>query len=83
MDKCNLPSRLNAQSYERPTQAVTQLDRRMHMGIHPIIEMRRAKRLNGASLQHHRRRSLTGGHAVIAHVRRMEYHRPNSIFLAH
>jgi hypothetical protein len=46
-----------------------------------MIEMRlgRAKRRNGAAYQHRRRRSLTGGHAVIAHGRRMEYQRSRSM----
>ena len=47
MDKCNLLSRLNAEGYDRPTQ----LDKRIHMGIHLIIEVtrRRANRRNGAA----------------------------------
>ena len=54
------------------------------MAIYPKIEMRRAKRRNGAAYQHRRRRSLTGGqHSVIAHGRRMEYQRSRSMFLTH
>ena len=48
---------------ERPTQ----LRRRSNMAIYPKIEMRRAKRRNGAAYQHRRRRSVTGRHAVITH----------------
>ena len=44
-----------------------QLDKRICMDIPPIIETRRAKRRTGAAYQHRRRRSLTGGHAVITH----------------
>ena len=36
-----------------------QLDKRISMDIHPIIETRRAKRRNEAAYQHRRRRSLT------------------------
>ena len=53
------------------------------MDIHPIIETRRAKRRNGAAYQHRRRRSLTGGHSIITHARRMEYQRSHSMFLTH
>ena len=53
------------------------------MAIYPKIETRRAKRRNGAAYQHRRRRSLTGGHSVIAHGRRMEYQRSRSMFLTH
>ena len=52
-----------SEGYERPTQ----LRRRSNMAIYPKIETRRAKRRNGAAYQHRRRRSLTGGHAVITH----------------
>ena len=65
-----------SEGYERPTQ----LRRRSNMAIYPKIEMRRANRRNGAAYQHHRRRSLTGGHSVITHGRRMESH---SMFLTH
>ena len=65
--------------YERPTQ----LKRRSNMAIYLKIEMRRAKRRNGAAYQHRRRRSLAGGHAAITHGRRMEYHRPHSMLLTH
>ena len=50
-----------SEGYERPTQ----LKRRSNMATYTKIEMRRAKRRNGAAYQHRRRRSLTGGHAVI------------------
>jgi hypothetical protein len=65
--------------YEHPAQ----LDKRICMDIPPIIETRRAKRRNGAAYQHRRRRSLTGGHSIITHGRRTEYHRSHSVFLAH
>ena len=65
--------------YERPTQ----LRLRSNMAIYPQIEMRRAKRRNGAAYQHRRRRSLTGGHSVVTHGRRMEYERSHSMFLTH
>ena len=68
-----------SEGYERPTQ----LKRRSNMAIYPKIETRRAKRRNGAAYQHRRRRSLTGGHSVIAHGRRMEYQRSRSMFLTH
>ena len=79
MDKCNLLSRVNAEGYKRPTQ----LDMRIHINVHQVIAMRRAKRRNGAAYQHRRRRSLTGGHAVIAHGRRMEYQRSRSMVRKH
>ena len=53
------------------------------MAIYPKIETRRAKRRNGAAYQHRRLRSLTGGHSVITHGRRMEYQRSHSMFLTH
>ena len=53
------------------------------MAKYPQIEMRWAKRRNGAAYQHRRRRSLTGGHATITHGRRMEYRRSHSMFLTH
>ena len=53
------------------------------MAIYPKSETRRAKRRNGAAYQHHRLRSLTGGHSVITHGRRMEYQRSHSMFLTH
>jgi hypothetical protein len=53
------------------------------MAIYPKTEMRRAKRRNGAAYQHRRLRSLTGGHSVITHGRRMEYQRSHSMFLTH
>ena len=59
------------------------MKRRSNMAIYPKIETRRAKRRNGAAYQHRRRRSLTGGHSVIAHGRRMEYQRSRSMFLTH
>ena len=59
------------------------MKRRSNMAIFPKIEMRRAKRRNGAAYQHHRRRSLTGGHSVITHGRRMECQRSHSMFLTH
>jgi hypothetical protein len=65
--------------YEHPAQ----LDKRICMDIPPIIETRRAKRRTGAAYQHRRRRSLTGGHSIITHGRRMEYQRSHSMFLAH
>jgi hypothetical protein len=68
-----------SEGYERPTQ----LRRRSNMAIYPMIEMRRAKRRNGAAYQHRRRRSLTGGHAVITHGRRMEYQRSRSMVRKH
>ena len=68
-----------SEGQERPAQ----LDKRIRMDIHPIIETRRAKRRNGAAYQHRRRRSLTGGHSVIAHGCRMEYQRSRSMFLTH
>ncbi len=78
MDKCNSPSRLDAVGYERPTQ----LDKRIHVGIHPVIEMRRATcEMVRHAYQHRRRSSLTGGHSVITHGRRMEYQRRHSMLL--
>ena len=53
------------------------------MAIYPKSETRRAKRRNGAAYQHRRLRSLTGGHSVITHGRRMEYQRSHSMFLTH
>jgi hypothetical protein len=53
------------------------------MAIYPKTETRRAKRRNGAAYQHRRLRSLTGGHSVITHGRRMEYQRSHSMFLTH
>ena len=53
------------------------------MTIYPKLETRRAKRRNGAAYQHRRLRSLTGGHSVITHGRRMEYQRSHSMFLTH
>ncbi len=53
------------------------------MAIYPKTKMRRAKRRNGAAYQHRRLRSLTGGHSVITHGRRMEYQRSHSMFLTH
>jgi hypothetical protein len=68
-----------SEGYERPTQQ----KRRSNMAIFPKIETRRANRRNGAAYQHRRRRSLTGGHSVITHGRRMEYQRSHSMFLTH
>jgi len=68
-----------SEGQERPAQ----LDKRIRMEIHPIIETRRANRRNGAAYQHRRRRSLTGGHSIITHGRRMEYQRSHSMFLTH
>jgi hypothetical protein len=53
------------------------------MAIYPKTETRRAKRRNGAAYRHRRLRSLTGGHSVITHGRRMEYQRSHSMFLTH
>ncbi len=53
------------------------------MAIYPKTETKRAKRRNGAAYQHRRLRSLTGGHSVITHGRRMEYQRFHSMFLTH
>ncbi len=64
---------------ERPTQ----LKRRSNMAIYPKIETRRAKPAKWWAYQHRRRRSLTGGHSVIAHGRRKEYQRSHSMFLTH
>ena len=72
-------SRTKSEGQERPTQ----LKRRSNMAIYPKIETRRAKRRNGAAYQHRRLRSLTGGHSVINHGRRMEYQRSRSMFLTH
>ena len=53
------------------------------MAIYPQTETRRAKRRNGAAYKHRRLRSLTGGHSVITHGRRMECQRSHSMFLTH
>ena len=53
------------------------------MAIYPKTETSRPKRRNGAAYQHRRLRSLTGGHSVITHGRRMEYQRSHSMFLTH
>ncbi len=45
------------------------------MDIRLNIEMRCARRRNGAAYQHYRRRSVTGRHAIIIHRRHMEYQR--------
>jgi hypothetical protein len=46
------------------------------------IEMRCARRRNGAAYQHYRRRSVTGRHAIIIHRRHMEYRRSQGMFLS-
>ena len=68
-----------SEGYERPTQ----LRRRSNMATYPMIETRKAKRRNGAAYQHRRLRSLTGGHSVITHGRRMEYQRSHSMLFTH
>ena len=45
------------------------------MDIRLNIEMRCARRQNGAAYQRHRHRSVTGRHAIIIHRRHMEYQR--------
>jgi hypothetical protein len=61
-------SRLEAKANERPAQ----LKRCSNTIIRLNIELRCARRRNGAAYQNYRRRSVTGGHAIILHPRHME-----------
>jgi hypothetical protein len=50
------------------------------MDIRLNIELRCARRQNDAAYQHYRRRSVTGGHAIILQGRHMEHQRSRGMF---